>query len=121
MTEEKRHFNRFFHDAKTQLDVNGECFEGQLLDISLKGCLIDLPDNWPDTGPEQTVNITVLLAETITISGQATLSHIHPGHRAGFTFDSMDLDSITNLRRLVELNLGDSQILERELNALVGA
>ena len=31
---------------------------------------------------------------------------------------SIDLDSITHLRRLVELNLGDEKLLERELSHL---
>jgi hypothetical protein len=30
----------------------------------------------------------------------------------------IDLDSITHLRRLVELNLGETELLERELSAL---
>jgi hypothetical protein len=33
--------------------------------------------------------------------------------------ESIDLDSITHLRRLVELNAGDPALLERELTALV--
>ena len=32
--------------------------------------------------------------------------------------DHIDLESISHLRRLVELNLGDSSLLERELAAL---
>jgi hypothetical protein len=36
----------------------------------------------------------------------------------GFVCRHIDLDSISHLRRLVELNLGDEQLLERELAAL---
>ena len=32
---------------------------------------------------------------------------------------SIDLDSITHLRRLVELNSGDAAMLERELHTLI--
>jgi hypothetical protein len=36
----------------------------------------------------------------------------------GFVCQYIDLDSISHLRRLVELNLGDGSLLERELAAL---
>ena len=38
---------------------------------------------------------------------------------AGIRCDEMDLDSVSELRRLVELNLGDERMLHRELVALV--
>jgi len=34
---------------------------------------------------------------------------------------TIDVDSMTHLRRLIELNLGDPTLLERELKALVSA
>ena len=37
----------------------------------------------------------------------------------GIACRSIDLDSITVLRRLIELNLGDAALLERDLQALV--
>lgn len=39
----------------------------------------------------------------------------------GFKTEHMDLDSATHLRRLVELNLGDENLLERELSELIHA
>ena len=47
------------------------------------------------------------------------LAHCH-GRLAGLVCTSIDLDSITHLRRLVELNLGDPDLLDRELSALIG-
>jgi hypothetical protein len=38
--------------------------------------------------------------------------------QVGFECEFIDLDSISNLRRLVELNLGDSMLLERQLGSL---
>jgi hypothetical protein len=37
----------------------------------------------------------------------------------GFRCDHIDLESISHLKRLVELNLGDEAALERELHELV--
>ena len=36
----------------------------------------------------------------------------------GLKCKDIDVDSITHLRRLIELNLGDPDLLERELSAL---
>ncbi|MCG8610315.1 MAG: hypothetical protein MI864_07240, partial [Pseudomonadales bacterium] len=33
----------------------------------------------------------------------------------------IDLDSITHLKRLIELNVGDPSLIERELSALIDA
>ena len=37
----------------------------------------------------------------------------------GFKTEYMDIDTATNLRRLVELNLGNESLLDRELSELV--
>lgn len=39
----------------------------------------------------------------------------HEGQLIGIECQSIDLDSMTNLRRLVELNIGNEKQVEREL------
>lgn len=46
-----------------------------------------------------------------------TVVHCEDGH-LGFRCDHIDLDSISHLKRLVELNLSDEALLERELSEL---
>lgn len=41
------------------------------------------------------------------------------GEQAGLLCLTIDIDSVTHLRRLVELNLGDTDLLERELSHLI--
>jgi hypothetical protein len=48
------------------------------------------------------------------------LAHVEAGH-AGVLCRSIDLESITHLRRLIEVNLGDPAASERELKALIAA
>jgi hypothetical protein len=48
-----------------------------------------------------------------------TVSHV-VDNNAGFKCKHIDMDSITELWRLVELNLGDNDLLKRDLLALVG-
>jgi hypothetical protein len=40
------------------------------------------------------------------------------GDQVRLACDHIDIDSMTHLRRLVELNIGDSSLLERELHTL---
>ena len=44
----------------------------------------------------------------------AKLAHQEENHY-GFVFQSEDLDTFAHLRRLLELNLGDSEIVDHEL------
>jgi hypothetical protein len=48
------------------------------------------------------------------------LVHHKDGH-LGFRCDNIDLDSVTHLKRMVELNLGNEDVLERELGELLEA
>ena len=43
------------------------------------------------------------------------------GPSMGLRCDSIDLDSVTHLRRLIELQLGDPALLERDLAELSAA
>jgi hypothetical protein len=51
---------------------------------------------------------------------QGELVH-REGHQVGLRCREIDIESIAHLRRLVELNLGDEDLLERELSALISS
>jgi hypothetical protein len=46
------------------------------------------------------------------------IAHVN-GTQLGIRCIEIDLESITNLRRLVELNMGDEETLNRELGAMM--
>ncbi|MCK6410655.1 MAG: PilZ domain-containing protein, partial [Thauera sp.] len=52
------------------------------------------------------------------VSMGGLVAHCEPG-LIGLACRAIDLDSVTVLRRLIELNLGDPTLLERDLHALV--
>lgn len=114
--EEKRHFQRIFYHAEAMLIGDEVEFPCRIIDLSMKGCLLEFDQPW--LGSAKTLyGLLLKLSDEVSIS--MTLSFAHAaGTRAGFKCDHIDIDSITNLRRLVELNLGDSAMLERELTAL---
>lgn len=94
----------------------------QVVDISLKGVLLQLPDApAPQAGMPCLVKLPLgdgAGGPVIAMAGE--LAHVENGH-AGVLCRSIDLESITHLRRLIEINLGDPAASERELKALIAA
>jgi hypothetical protein len=117
MTTNRRQFSRILFQTSAHLFVHGDELPVNVLDLSLKGALvkpafpvllqagtpailhIDLEENGPH------------------IRMEGIIAHSE-GSSYGVTCREIDLDSITHLRRLVELNLGDQSLLERELGSL---
>jgi hypothetical protein len=48
----------------------------------------------------------------------AHIAYLGKGKHLGLQFDEIDIHSATSLRRLVELNMGDTSLLERDLLSL---
>jgi hypothetical protein len=113
---EKRHFHRVGHDARATLSEGANTWPCTVEDLSLKGCMVKLGDEW-EVVPERTYRLSIHLTYAIHIEMDVRLSH-QQGVHAGFRCLGIDAESISQLRRLVELNLGDSRLLERDLLAL---
>ena len=116
---ERRRFHRIVHDSPAMLFYNEKTSSVHLIDLSLKGCLLSLPSDWQaQTGTSY--KLSIQLSDSVEIRMDLALVRNTAEH-AGFQFTHIDLDSICQLKRLVELNLGDSSLLERDLNALTAA
>jgi hypothetical protein len=116
MPEDQRRFTRIPFDADALLIGNGREWACELIDLSLKGALVREPEGWTGNAGEQYLLTLTLDADT-RIHMDVSVAHQENRH-VGLTCRDIDLDSITHLRRLVELNLGDASLLERELMAL---
>lgn len=113
---DRRQFSRITFDGHTRLSQNDRHWDVALIDVSLKGLLIETPAEWQ---ADHTLPFAaaIALADDATITMSLQWCHSENG-QSGFACTHIDIDSITHLRRLVELNLGDSALLERELAAL---
>ena len=118
MNNERRHYSRITFHTAAQLITTEDSIDVVVVDLSLKGALVRLP-----TGTllnnETPCTLRVRLdddGDQIRMETQVT--HVQ-GCYAGLKCQSIDIDSVTHLRRLVELNLGDEKLLERELSALL--
>jgi hypothetical protein len=117
-SDERRRFSRITFHRPAELDTLGERVSCELLDISLKGALFEVPAT-TRARVGQTATLTIRLdAGDAVIRMQGELVH-REGHQVGLRCREIDIESIAHLRRLVELNLGDEDLLERELSALI--
>ncbi len=114
---EKRRFSRIPFDANVLLSQNGKEWRSKMLDISLKGILIEMPDNW-DAVIGERFHLDVIFADSGSlISCNIAVAHNNKAH-IGFEINQIDIESVSHLRRLVELNLGNPELLDRELTTL---
>ena len=119
LPDERRHFTRIAFDAQTRISQGPLHWSVKLLDVSLKGMLIEKPLTWhPHTDPTPVFTAHIQLSGQTHIIMDMRLAHTE-AHRLGFECTRIDQGSISHLRRVVELNLGDEALLQRELKALI--
>lgn len=114
---DKRHFHRVGHDARATLSQGKNTWPCVVEDLSLKGCMVKFEAAWP-VNPNATYHLDIHLSYAIHIEMDVILAH-RLGEHCGFLCTSIDSDSVAQLKRLVELNLGDSSLLERDMQALL--
>jgi len=116
-SDDRRHFWRAVFHSPVRITTHEHQHFAKLLDISLKGALLEVNGAWTGkTGEECQLRLDLAPGSTITM--WCKIMHIK-GANVGLRCESIDLDSITHLRRLVELNAGNPEELERELAILV--
>lgn len=114
----RRLFKRIPFNASVVLNTYPGKHECKLVDLSLKGALVERLLPWHATlGDPCSLFIKLADSETsILMAGE--IAHVEKG-RLGVRCTEIDLESATNLRRLVALNLADETELNREISAMV--
>lgn len=117
---ERRKFSRVDFVTHVEVDFEDQKCTGKLLDISLKGALIEQAATAVLELGNRGV-LTIYLPDTdIALTFSEEVAHVC-GNRAGLKFLHEDIDSMTHLRRLLELNLGSDEAITRELPLLIEA
>jgi hypothetical protein len=115
--EERRRFSRIPFGTQVRISDPRGIWQATLVDVSLKGALVDVPADWAG-GIGDPVRLQIRLGEgSLSITMETRVAHLH-GRRAGLACTRTDLESFTTLRRLMELNLGDEERLLREFEEL---
>ncbi|AWI78794.1 PilZ domain-containing protein [Parazoarcus communis] len=119
MSEQRRQYSRIRFSSGARLLVADRELNCAVLDLSLRGALLTFDGNLPALRLDERCLLEITLGDTRTvIRMEGNLAHAE-GRHLGLTCREIDLDSITHLRRLLALNLGDADLLNRELAALV--
>ncbi|MCB1553621.1 MAG: PilZ domain-containing protein [Xanthomonadales bacterium] len=113
---ERRRFRRFPVNGTVRLYSGTSMWTTDLIDLSLRGVLVVEPEQWQGV-PGARFRVDLRLEGGVHIG----MAVAFVGHRNGglaFSCDKIDIDSFTRLKRLVELNVGNTELIHRELSAL---
>ena len=116
--DERRHFSRVQFQSSCYLIFGDKKYTGKLVDLSLKGALI-LNDEGLKVKSGDRCNFNFALEGAgFDLNFDATLVY-YQDNQLGVQFGNIDLESMIHLRRLVELNTGDSDKVQDELFFLI--
>ncbi|MGI2854278.1 PilZ domain-containing protein [Shewanella algae] len=114
--DDKRKFSRILFSLDAQLSRGEMVWDTHLLDLCLNGALVEEP---ADFTPEGVLELSFRLPQSeVQLSMEAEVVHRRNG-RLGLKCALIDVESISHLRRLLELNLGDASLLHRELEQFI--
>ena len=114
---ERRQFSRIFFDVNATLTQEDKVWSTKLHDLSLNGALVELPQTFaPSQAPIQ-LSFTLEGSE-VEVTMETQIIHQRDG-QLGLECLHIDIDSISHLRRMLELNLGDASLLDRELKMFI--
>lgn len=119
--EERRRFHRFPFDAECELMLKEQSIFCHLMDISINGLLVQLDDegDYPlSTEGHLRLRLTGSVDDqSVDIRGVVRAVRVHE-RLIACRFETIDPDSFDQLKLLVERNLGDPLLLDRELTQL---
>jgi hypothetical protein len=114
MIMDNRYYSRISFVADAEVFVDGMRYPAEMLDLSLRGTLLNLESAGAvDIGMSYPLKIH-LPSSDITIRFDAELVHKN-GNYAGFRFQSLDVESMTHLRKMLDLNTGNHAKLTDEM------
>ncbi len=118
MQKNRRNFSRIKFDSSVSIILEEKRIKAQLIDISLKGALVNAVGDISIAEKEKCVFEFHLNESDIILNISSLLVYLKDDH-LGLRFENIDLESMVHLRRLVELNIGDPDIIQQELFFLV--
>ncbi|MBT4289813.1 MAG: PilZ domain-containing protein [Deltaproteobacteria bacterium] len=116
--DERRHFSRVQFQSECFLTFGDKKYAGKLVDLSLKGALIHNDEVLKVKSGDRCSFNFALDGAGFELNFDATLVY-YQNDQLGVQFGNIDLESMTHLRRLVELNTGDSGKVQDELFFLI--
>ena len=113
----QRRFNRIPVEGSVRLFSGSQMWNTRVIDLSLSGVLVERPEDW-DGSIGTRYRLDLRLEGGVLIGMGVELARIEDGLGLGFSCIKIDLGSFAQLKRLIELNLGNHQTLQHELSVL---
>lgn len=114
MSKNRRNFSRINFKAEALLVIENKRVKGKLADLSLHGLLIEImEENALKVG--DTCDIELIFSEEQKKHTVKAASVYINDDQYGFKFIEIDIDTITHIRRTIELYTGDPELVKEEL------
>jgi len=113
----KRQFTRILFSINAEVEIKGNTYPVSIHDISLNGALVSAIGKKQSLKGEHGTLHFLLSDQESAVTMNITVVH-EEDDETGLQCNAIDIDSITHLRRLIELNLGNSEQLDKELSQL---
>jgi c-di-GMP-binding flagellar brake protein YcgR len=98
---ERRSYNRIAFNAEILMQCGNEEWSCNLLDISLKGMLVEPPENL-DIDTNNPCGMALFLSDDVSIHARVNIIRTKDGNW-GLKWLQIDANSLQHLRRLIEL------------------
>jgi len=118
--QQRRHLTRIPFDTDYRLHTldGTQHWSGMVIDLSIKGALLHKPESLNVKRGDKFLLDLILGQDAEHIQMEVSVAHVHEIF-VGFQCEHIDIDSMTHLRRMLELNLGNPALLEREINEMI--
>lgn len=111
-----RRHSRFPIEGSVRIYSGSAMWQAQLIDLAIRGALVSRPSGF-DGRIGSRYRLDVRLEGGPMIAMAVSLVRLDDV-AIGFSCERIDLDSFLRLKRTIELNLGNAELLNRELSAL---
>ena len=115
-TVQRRRYSRISFHGSATFQVGLGQWPCEVLDLSLRGALIAAAI--PNIAIDTPCLLELRLDEDACLSMEGHVAH-HCADHIGIVCDVTDLDSVSHLRRLLILNIGDVSLLDREFSTML--
>lgn len=117
---ERRDFSRIALKRPARLEADGARSACELQDVSLRGALLRVPRAFAAPVGRAATLVILLDHGAAAIRMRGTVAH-RDEETLGLRCREVDLEGLTHLRRILEVNLGEERLLQRELEALLAS
>ncbi|MGR5067813.1 MULTISPECIES: PilZ domain-containing protein [Vibrio] len=116
---ERRHFSRIIYQVSTLIEQGDLAMQATIQDLSLHGLLLKVEDAKPlNSSLPVEVGFSFIQSEQVVQLSAGIISIANNEIR--LKISDIDIESISQLKHFIELNVGNNALLNRELEHLSG-